>query len=123
MDNTDALENLLAHLGDFGKYQLMQFILHSIAAITASIHMISLQTVAAVPDHRCKIPDLDASVNSNFVVAALEAYVPKVETDKFDSCNMYNLTANDNSTIPCDSWVYDLTYYKSSRGMEWNFVP
>ncbi|KAK4879080.1 hypothetical protein RN001_007226 [Aquatica leii] len=108
--------------GDCGKYQLMQLVLHLIATITSGMHTLSLQTVGAVPNHRCRVPDLDTSANSSFTVVALEMYIPKLETEKFDSCYMYNLTANDNSTIPCNSWVYDSTYYKSSRGIEWNFV-
>lgn len=122
MDNTDDLENLLSHLGDFGKYQFIQFMLHLVAATTAGMHMLSLQTVGAVPDHRCRIPDLDAPINSNFTFPNLEMYIPKLETEKFDSCYMYDLKANDSSTIKCDSWVYDSTYHKSSRGIEWNFV-
>ncbi|KAK4879079.1 hypothetical protein RN001_007225 [Aquatica leii] len=122
MDNNEALESLLAHLGDFGKYQLMQLMLHLVSATTASMHMLSLQTVGAVPDHRCRIPDLDVSLNTSFIPDKLEMYIPKLDAETFDSCSMYNLSANDNSTIPCDSWVYDLTYYKSSRGIEWNFV-
>ncbi|KAK4879077.1 hypothetical protein RN001_007223 [Aquatica leii] len=122
MDNNDALESVFAHLGDFGKYQLMQLTLHLIAATTASIHMLSLQTVGAVPDHRCRIPSLDASINTSFIVDKLEMYIPKIDAQTFDPCYMYNLTAKDNSTIPCDSWVYDPTYYKSSRAIEWNFV-
>jgi len=38
--------------GDFGTYQLRQSLLHMLAALTAGLHMLSLVTVAAVPEHR-----------------------------------------------------------------------
>jgi hypothetical protein len=38
--------------GDFGPYQLRQSLLHMLAALTAGLHMLTLVTVAAVPDHR-----------------------------------------------------------------------
>jgi hypothetical protein len=41
--------------GDFGPYQLRQSLLHMLAALTAGIHMLTLVTVAAVPDHRLDI--------------------------------------------------------------------
>lgn len=42
----------LSITGDFGRYQAFQFTLHILAALTAGMHMLSLVTVAAVPDHR-----------------------------------------------------------------------
>jgi hypothetical protein len=41
--------------GDFGTYQLRQSLLHMLAALTAGLHMLTLVTVAAVPDHRSGI--------------------------------------------------------------------
>jgi hypothetical protein len=41
--------------GDFGPYQLRQSLLHMLAALTAGLHMLTLVTVAAVPDHRLDI--------------------------------------------------------------------
>ncbi|KAF5269318.1 hypothetical protein FQR65_LT02620 [Abscondita terminalis] len=121
MDCNTDLEALMTHLGDFGKYQLSQFMLLLISSVTAGVHMLSLQTVGAVPDHRCRIPEVDSLVNSTFTIPNLEEYVPKLE-NTFDSCHMYNFTSENSELIKCNSWIYDTTYYKSSRGMEWNFV-
>jgi hypothetical protein len=41
--------------GDFGPYQLRQSLLHMLSALTAGLHMLSLVTVAAIPDHRLDI--------------------------------------------------------------------
>lgn len=44
----------------------------------------------------------------------LEQYIPKKEDGSWDSC----LLITENGTKKCDSWIYDHTYYSSSRGME-----
>ncbi|XP_012553440.1 organic cation transporter protein isoform X2 [Bombyx mori] len=121
MDKDRALEEMMGKLGDFGRYQCFQFILHILAAMTAGMHMLSLVTVAAVPDHRCFLHGIDSynatnSWNSSLVMAA----IPVNENDKFDSCRMY--TRNHTSTAECESWVYNTQYFSSSRGIEWNFV-
>lgn len=80
--------------------------------------MLSLVTVAAVPEHRCFIAGVDTNTsyapwNSSEILAA----IPKKNL-ALDSCSMYL----GNGTVPCESYVYDDTYYKSSRTIEWNFV-
>ncbi|KAK5645913.1 hypothetical protein RI129_004377 [Pyrocoelia pectoralis] len=123
MDTGDRIETLMAHLGDFGKYQFWQFFLHLLAAMTAGVHMLSLVTVGAVPDHRCAIPHVDNGLDGrNFSITDLEGYIPMLETSKYDSCRMYDVNTTDNLTIKCNEWVYDTTYHKTSRGIEWNFV-
>lgn len=91
------LEEVMGHLGEFGKYQGWQFSLHLIGALTAGLHMLTLITVAAVPEYEC------ADFNGTYL----------------DKCHYLDL---DNVTQACDSWSYDTTYFKSSRGMEWNLV-
>lgn len=41
--------------GDFGSYQLRQFLLHLMSAFTAGLHMMVLVTVAAIPDYEYSI--------------------------------------------------------------------
>ncbi|XP_014472192.1 PREDICTED: organic cation transporter protein [Dinoponera quadriceps] len=117
------LEELMSHLGEFGKYQSGQFCLHLLGALLAGLHMLSLLTVAAVPPHRCDVPGTnlsflwtsdspDSSWNSSSVNSD---QLPRA----IDSCHYLDL---DNVTRECDSWTYDTTYFQSSRGMEWNFV-
>lgn len=120
MDNVQELDILMGHLGDFGKYQLFQFILHVLSGVTAGMHMLSLITVAAVPDHRCFVPDLDGNATSiDFSHPNLTQFVPTMPSGGLDSCKFFG---NINETLACDRWVFDTTYYKSSRGIQWNFV-
>ncbi|KAL6443876.1 hypothetical protein ACFW04_001720 [Cataglyphis niger] len=118
------LEELMSHLGEFGKYQLQQYCLHLLAALTAGLHMLSLLMVAAVPPHQCNIPEVNLSssiteaynltfLNSN--ISVVSEHLPR----SLDSCHYLD---RDNVTQECDSWTYDTTYIQSSRAMEWNFV-
>lgn len=115
------LEELMSHLGEFGKYQARQFSLHILGALLAGLHMLSLLTVAAVPPHQCNIPteNLSSSLTSySFNISGSNAsadYLPRA----IDSCHYLDLN---NVTRECDSWTYNTTYFQSSRGMEWNFV-
>ncbi|BET00756.1 Sugar (and other) transporter [Nesidiocoris tenuis] len=123
MSDEDDLEVLMAHIGEFGKYQFRQFLLHLLAAFTAGMHMLTLVTVAAVPDHRCYVPGLDTSVGSGVIngnLTELIVWIPTREDGRFDSCKILDPTNNESSH--CDSWVFDNTYYQSSRAIEWNFV-
>ncbi|XP_050296071.1 organic cation transporter protein isoform X1 [Anthonomus grandis grandis] len=117
MDQTHDLDTLMGYMGDFGKYQAWQFFLHILSAATAGLNMLSLVTVAAVPDHRCQIPDEDDTVFNNTLLSDYMQYLPNGALDR---CQYLNVTTNE--TVRCNSWVYDDTYYKSSRAIEWNFV-
>ncbi|XP_047025397.1 organic cation transporter protein isoform X1 [Helicoverpa zea] len=119
MDKDHALEEMMGKLGDFGRYQCFQFILHILAAMTAGMHMLSLVTVAAVPEHRCWVDGVDtnesiAAWNSSEILAA----IPKTVSGGLHSCLIYE----NNDTVSCSKFVFDTTYRSSSRSMEWNLI-
>ncbi|XP_018565498.1 organic cation transporter protein [Anoplophora glabripennis] len=121
MDGSYDLDTMMGYLGDFGKYQAWQFTLHILSAVTAGLNMLSLVTVAAVPDHRCEIPGID--LNGTFTPlndSMKEIFIPRLASGKFDSCSLFNITTN--STYKCDSWVFDHQYYGTSRAIEWKFI-
>ncbi|KAI8421808.1 hypothetical protein MSG28_009765 [Choristoneura fumiferana] len=107
-------------VGDFGRYQCFQFVLHILAAMTAGMHMLSLVTVAAVPEHRCALEDVDSiNFTEPWNSSLLLRGIPLNEHGKLESCRRYG----ENMTITeCESWVYDTKYFTSSRGIEWDFV-
>ncbi|XP_075226543.1 organic cation transporter protein isoform X2 [Lycorma delicatula] len=122
LETEDKLDQLMLHLGEFGTYQMQQFLLHILAAMTAGLHMLSVVTTAAVPDHRCAVPHLEQNntylpFNSPEVI---DQWIPKLSNGAPDSCHV--IDSETNLTTTCNHWVYDTTYYKTSRGMEWNFV-
>ncbi|CAG9822397.1 unnamed protein product [Phaedon cochleariae] len=115
------LETLMGYLGDFGKYQAWQFFLHILSAVCAGLNMMTLVTVAAVPEYRCEIPGID--LNRTYTAlndTMLARHLPKLASGKFDSCSLLNLTTN----VPykCESYVYDHTHYGNTRATEWEFI-
>jgi hypothetical protein len=96
--------------GEFGRYQMQQFLLHILAGGTAGLHMLTLVTVAAVPDHRCLIEEVEHFANATYDHPAAFLSIPKD-----DSCHYFG--AN-NETLGCEKWVYDRQYHQSSRAME-----
>ncbi|CAH2229086.1 jg2531 [Pararge aegeria aegeria] len=120
MDKERALEEMMGKLGDFGRYQGFQFFLHILAALTAGLHMLSLVTVAAVPEHRCAIKGVDTLNHTELWSSQLVTKaIPINIHGKLDSCKMYGV----NDTLEdCESWVYNTNYFTSSRGIEWDFV-
>ncbi|XP_014250926.1 organic cation transporter protein [Cimex lectularius] len=115
----DDLDLLMGKLGEFGKYQCIQFLLHLLAALTAGVHMLSLVTVAAVPEHRCAIPDL-ADGTAMWNATEVHRWIPQTAQGVFDSCTIRNPLTN--VTSLCDQWVFSDMYYKTSRAIEWEFV-
>ena len=123
------LEEMMAHLGEFGKYQAWQFGLHIIAGLTAGLHMMTLTTVAAVPEHKCLLPSFDSGNLTD--LRLIDSTFPEDSWNQStffhkgpraipgDSCAYLD---EDNITRSCEAWTYNTTYYQSSRGMEWNFV-
>ncbi|KDR23392.1 Organic cation transporter protein [Zootermopsis nevadensis] len=92
-----------------------------LAALTAGLHMLTLVTVAAVPDHRCAVPGLDENGtvsfwNSKEVLAA----IPNTKDGVLDSCHLMDPIMN--ISVKCNKWIYDNTYYQSSRAIEWDLV-
>lgn len=95
--------------------------MHILAAVTAGLHMLSLVTIAAVPDHRCFLDGIDtnetvALFNSTEVIAR----IPFKGNGELDSCHMFSEDGNE--TVKCTSFVYDKTYYQDTRTIEWNMV-
>lgn len=93
--------------------------------------MLSLVTVAAVPEHRCLIESIDGLPNGTTTAAAfspifnasgLDAFIPlRPGGQQLDSCRMF--APGDNATtIACTAYVYDSTYYKSSKTIDWDLV-
>jgi hypothetical protein len=66
---------------------------------------------------RCAVPEIDENGtvslwNSKEVLAA----IPLTKDGILDSCHLTDLTTN--TSVKCNKWVYDNTYYHSSRAIE-----
>nr|CAI5826853.1 unnamed protein product [Callosobruchus analis] len=129
MTSSQDIDTIMGHLGDFGRYQALQFTLHILSAVTAGLNMVTLVTVAAIPEHRCKIPNYDTNETFTHLNATiLDAYIPRLPSGRFDSCSLKNTTRS--ATYKCNSWVFDNTYYGITssrtgfffRAVEWQLV-
>lgn len=123
----NQLEELMGYMGPFGRYQFYQFVLLALASVNAGVHMLSLVTVAAVPEHRCFVPDVDQRVNGTVVAADWNSsevlrHVPR-KGNALENCH-FHLKGNESLRTPCGEhgWVWDDTHYPSSRAIEWELV-
>lgn len=115
------LENLMSHLGEYGKYQRRQFILHGLGALTAGLHMLTLVTIAPTPEHRCAIPDVEVNgTELNWNSSEVSSWIHRKDDGKLESCVMYDVFTN--KSLVCHSWIYDRTHYTTSRTIDWNMV-
>lgn len=84
--------------------------------------MLSLVTVAAVPEHRCYIEGIDtANATAPWNSAAILAAIPQRNDGALDGCHMF-AGPDSNETIGCTAYVYDDLYYKSSKTIDWSLV-
>lgn len=83
--------------------------------------MLSLVTIAAVPEHRCFIESVDTNVSSVLWNSTSIMQAIPMKDGVLDSCNMF-VPGSNTSTMPCSSYVYDDTYYKDTRSMDWGMV-
>lgn len=89
--------------------------------------MLSLTTVAAEPDHRCFVPEVDQNITSaTYNVTGIdrilmEDWIP-LRDGKWDGCEMFT-TFQGNATQECVfGYVFDDTYYGSTKATEWGLV-
>ena len=71
---------------------------------------------------RCLIPDVDVNASSplgSWDTEVVRRYIPRHRDLSWDGCH---ILSEDNSSQPCEAWVYDDTYYTSSRAIEWDLV-
>ena len=133
-------DEVLEHLGDFGRYQKRTLFIVWLMAIPTTWHVLLQVFTAGHSDHWCYAPESD-SINCtdwNITVsecneAVKEATIPlapRRDTDEevYESCHRYNFTGTEfafypgvnptvytNATMSCDlGWVYDRSQYKST---------
>jgi hypothetical protein len=111
------IEEIFKLIGEFGPYQLLIFLLVGITACIPGIVGYSYSFYAAVPEFRCKIPDLandTYEIWGNEHEILIEKYIPlKSESNKYDKCNLkiYGSNETDFALQKCDRYVYSRQYY------------
>jgi len=124
-----AYDDILLHLGEFGPYQRRIYLLLCLPAISCALHKLANVFLQAKTEHRCILP----FEMSNATYRGLTedewrlSYPWDSLAHNYSSCRRYdsnfsdeyfanNITAN--STVSCDTWVYNTEKYPSTTLME-----
>lgn len=134
-----GFEELLDQVGGFGPFQLRNVVLLALPRILMPMHFLLPIFLAAVPAHRCALPD--TPVNFSHQDPGLEAYLPREPDGSLSSCLRFtspqalpNTTLwedwqsrgerqNETATVPCpQGWEYDHSEFSSTIATEWDLV-
>jgi hypothetical protein len=122
-------DDVLKIIGEFGKYQKVQFILICLVAVISAFLALNMVFVGGTPDHYCAIPEdvrqLYFNTTDNATEEALVAmYIPLNKKGDYEECIMYstnvsnmmstvalgadlNSTAGNRDTQTCpEGWFY-----------------
>ncbi|KAH8381366.1 hypothetical protein KR093_003477 [Drosophila rubida] len=129
-------DDVITHLGEFGRYQKRIYLLLCLPAIVCAFHKLAGVFLLARPDYRCLLPFEDAAT-ARFEAFPRDqwslAYPNDSVTGKADTCVYYDVdysaeylngsaTSAANGTLQCSSYVYDQSKYLSSAVTEWDMV-
>ncbi|XP_055907603.1 organic cation transporter protein-like [Eupeodes corollae] len=132
-------DDVITHLGDFGKYQKRIYFLVCLPAISCAFHKLAGVFLLAKPDFRCELPFEFGSDNLTYELPDNVwqlAYPKDPLTNKYLTCEYYNVSyspdylsgfspppaSSEVSTVYCDKYVYDRSTWKNSAVTEWNMV-
>ncbi|XP_026848874.1 organic cation transporter protein [Drosophila persimilis] len=130
-------DDVITHLGEFGRYQKRIYYLLCLPAIVCAFHKLAGVFLLAKPDFRCQLPHEDAAT-AQFSTLPLEkwslAYPPDRVTGKASTCEYYDVTYSadylngsepftQNGTVACSAgFLYDQSKYLNSAVTEWDMV-
>lgn len=129
-------DDVITHLGEFGRYQKRIYFLLCLPAIVCAFHKLAGVFLLARPEFRCLLPNEDAAT-ARFESLPRDkwslAYPNDSVTGQADTCEYFdvdyseqylngNLTASHNGTLRCRSYLYDQSKYLSSAVTEWDMV-
>lgn len=126
-------DDILYHLGEFGRYQKRLYILLCLPAISVGGFMMGLVLTMETPKHRCKIPfyhNDTYEIQSTYHKHLVNLTIPKSddETLEYSQCHIYvssgagNLNPANFTREKCTEWVYETSEFKSTFTSEHNLV-
>lgn len=126
-------DDILFHLGEFGRYQKRLYILLCLPAISVGGFMMGLVLTMETPKHRCKIPfypNDTYEIQSSYHQHLVNLTIPKSDDDtlEYSQCHVYvssgagNLNPANFTREKCTEWVYETSEFKSTFTSEHNLV-
>ncbi|KAG8232379.1 hypothetical protein J437_LFUL012779 [Ladona fulva] len=127
-------DDVLEHLGEFGRYQKRVYFLLCIPTISCALHKLASVFLGAQVNHRCKLPfesdnaTYDLGGKFNMTIPWDGVRNEPASCLRFDtnfSSEYFEEGIPANKTAHCEHWVYDTSKYQSSAVMErdmWDMV-
>jgi len=124
-------DDVIPHLGGFGRYQRRIYILVCLPAILCAFHKLAGVFLQAKPNHRCVLPFEDGT-NATYEYDRWNMSYPFDDlTNKTSTCKYFisnfteeyfaeNIPATE--SIECNKWYYDKSKFDTSIVTEWNMV-
>ncbi|CAO2602268.1 Solute carrier family 22 member 22 [Lemmus lemmus] len=137
-----AVDDILQHVGDSGRFQILRAVLYIILSLLSSPHDIMENLTAATPNHHCNVKLLDnhrseINITMNLTTEALlKVSIPMGPDQKPEKCRRFrhsqwhflnsNISIPNNTEVetePClDGWTYDHSVFTSTIVTEWDLV-
>ncbi|XP_014677147.1 PREDICTED: organic cation transporter protein-like [Priapulus caudatus] len=139
-----SFDDILSHVGDLNRWQLMIFLLFSLVVIATSFQNMVIVFVGAIPEHWCAVPELAAlpyDVQKNL---SIPYEISDEGVLKWSACEVYSernytetallyasggldsplpfLFTDGNQTSCENGWVYDQREGASTFASEWDVV-
>ncbi|XP_046328503.2 organic cation transporter protein-like [Haliotis rufescens] len=120
-------DEILSHLGEFGRYQKLVYFLLCLSAISCGIRMVLSVFIQKTPAHRCAIPGYDNDtyeIQSDYHARLINLTIPLDDSDDdqvYDKCHIY-LVSDNMTTVACDKWVYSTDIIQNSAVTEMDMV-
>ncbi|XP_055375376.1 organic cation transporter protein-like [Condylostylus longicornis] len=114
-------DDVISHLGGFGRYQKRVYFLICLPAISCAFHKLAGVFLLAKPEHRCLLPfeNDTKTIEYELPTSLLNTSYPYDNLlGKYSQCEYFW----NESTIHCSKWVYDKSKYKNSAVTEWDMV-
>lgn len=124
-------DDVITHLGDFGKYQRWIYFLICVPTITCAFHKLAGVFLLAKPDFRCVLPFENGTIKYDLPDSIMDMAYPRDKLNKWNTCEYYNGNYSSDylnsstpapDTLTCERYVYDDSKYENSAVTEWNMV-
>ncbi|KAF4533495.1 hypothetical protein B566_EDAN000980 [Ephemera danica] len=129
-----GFDEVLTHLGEFGRYQRRIYLLLCLPAISCALHKLAWVFLGARAAHRCLMP-FENSYNASYPLpddqigmmlpmdpSTPNSYSQCLRLDANFTEEYFNASVPVNTSVPCEDWVYDHSKYESSAVFEWDLV-
>ncbi|XP_013411039.1 organic cation transporter protein isoform X2 [Lingula anatina] len=110
-------DDILRHIGEFGKFQIIKYLILCISSISAGCHMMVAVFIQVLPKHRCMIPGLP---NDTYAIQGawhellINETIPLGSKGDYFECSLYSNFSYTNATYSCDKWVYDKSVFTAT---------